>query len=168
MRFFKCCAAALFFAVCVIPASAQSFQETVTLTADAPVFLSPDANLKPVRIGKQGSVLRLLELTADWIHVEYDDPQFGRRQGTCNDNSAAFQLRSSPPLHYRLSKRALLSLTNNARRYLRGRPQAPLYHSGATLRSATPSSTTARIHSHSRSASSQATRGALVRMSISR
>jgi hypothetical protein len=67
-------------ALCASPATAQS-QQTVTLTADAPVFVTPSANQSPIRVGKRGSVLRLLDATDGWVHVEFQDPQFGRREG---------------------------------------------------------------------------------------
>jgi hypothetical protein len=63
------------------PAAAQTAQQMVTLAVDAPVFASPIDNQVPLRVGKQGSILRLLDATPDWARVEFEDPQFGRRVG---------------------------------------------------------------------------------------
>src|SRR5690242_13959907 len=70
----------LAFAMAVVPATARAPQ-TVILTADAPVFVTANANQPPLRVGKQGSVLRFLDATNGWIHVEFEDPQLGRRAG---------------------------------------------------------------------------------------
>jgi hypothetical protein len=60
---------------------AQTATQTVTLTSDAPVFMTPNENETPLRVGKQGSVLRFVSLSGDWVQIEFEDPQFGRRGG---------------------------------------------------------------------------------------
>ena len=50
-------------------------------TATAPIFLRADATLKPLRQVAAGTRLRILDQTTDWVHVEFDDPQYGRRVG---------------------------------------------------------------------------------------
>ena len=50
-------------------------------TATAPIFLRADATLKPLRQVATGTRLRILDQTSDWVHVEFDDPQYGRRVG---------------------------------------------------------------------------------------
>jgi len=50
-------------------------------TATTPIFLRADATLKPLRQLATGTRLRILDQTADWVHVEFDDAQFGRRVG---------------------------------------------------------------------------------------
>jgi hypothetical protein len=54
---------------------------TAIATATAPIFLRPDATLKPLRQALTGTRLRIIDQTADWVHVEFDDPQYGRRVG---------------------------------------------------------------------------------------
>ncbi len=54
---------------------------TAVTTATAPIFLRADATLKPLRQVANGTRLRIIDQTADWVHVEFDDPQYGRRVG---------------------------------------------------------------------------------------
>jgi hypothetical protein len=63
------------------PVAAQEAARTVTLTVDAPVFADPSTDQPPLRIGKAGSVLRLLSVNGDWCQVEFNDPDRGRRTG---------------------------------------------------------------------------------------
>jgi hypothetical protein len=63
------------------PAAAQDAARTVTLTVDAPVFPGPSTDQAPLRIGKAGSVLRLVSVNGDWCQVEFNDPERGRRTG---------------------------------------------------------------------------------------
>lgn len=72
----------LLLAFCVaVPTFAQSTLRTATTTVAAPVFLTANENQTPLRVAKEGSVLLLLDLTGDWCHVEFQDPDFGRRVG---------------------------------------------------------------------------------------
>ena len=52
-----------------------------TLTVDAPIYIKPDPNRLPLRVGKEGSVLKVLLEEGDWYQVEFEDPQWGRRMG---------------------------------------------------------------------------------------
>jgi hypothetical protein len=54
---------------------------TAVTTATAPIFLRADATLKPLRQVANGTRLRIIDQSADWVHVEFDDPQYGRRVG---------------------------------------------------------------------------------------
>ena len=47
----------------------------------APVFLLPDATRKPLRMLEPGTTLRILQQTDEWVRVEFQDSQFGPRQG---------------------------------------------------------------------------------------
>ena len=51
------------------------------LTASAPVFLRPDTTLTPLRQLPPGTRVRVLETSGDWLHVEFEDRQYGRRTG---------------------------------------------------------------------------------------
>jgi hypothetical protein len=55
--------------------------EMAYVQVDAPVFVLPDATRQPLRVAKEGSVLRLLNEDSEWCNVDFDDPQFGRRVG---------------------------------------------------------------------------------------
>jgi hypothetical protein len=54
---------------------------TAVTTASAPVFLRPDPSLAPLRQLPAGTRLRVLDQTNDWVHVEFEDRQYGRRVG---------------------------------------------------------------------------------------
>ena len=47
----------------------------------APVFLLPDATRVPLRTLPAGTNVWILERKGDWIRVEFNDSQFGRRTG---------------------------------------------------------------------------------------
>ncbi len=61
------------------PVTAQ--QRTATVTTTAPIYLRPEATLTPLRTAAVGTTLRVLEETGDWLQVEFQDPQYGRRIG---------------------------------------------------------------------------------------
>jgi hypothetical protein len=52
---------------------------SAVVTATAPVFLRPDATLTPLRQLQADTPVRVLDEAGDWIHIEFDDRQFGRR-----------------------------------------------------------------------------------------
>lgn len=52
-----------------------------TITAEAPIFLGPDTTREPLRVAKAGSIVRVLDRNDAWCHIEFQDPQFGRRVG---------------------------------------------------------------------------------------
>ena len=62
------------------PAMAQT-PERVAVTVAAPVFLEADATMTPLRLAREGSVLKVATAEGEWYQVEFDDPQFGRRIG---------------------------------------------------------------------------------------
>ena len=62
-------------------ASAQVAKQTVITTTTAPVFATPDDRQSPLRVAKEGSILLLVESISGWYHVEFNDPDVGRRLG---------------------------------------------------------------------------------------
>ena len=50
-------------------------------TQTTPIYLRPDATLTPLRQLPTGTRLRILDSPGDWLRVEFDDTQFGRRVG---------------------------------------------------------------------------------------
>jgi hypothetical protein len=52
-----------------------------TVTATAPIYLLPDANRSPLRTATVNTILRVLEGKGEWFKVEFQDPQYGPRQG---------------------------------------------------------------------------------------
>lgn len=63
-----------------IPAAAQQDGLKATVTIAAPIFVQPGAQT-PLRIAKVGTTLRVLQEEGEWLEVEFNDPQFGRRVG---------------------------------------------------------------------------------------
>jgi opacity protein-like surface antigen len=47
----------------------------------APVFLLPDPTRKPLRVLEPSTPLRIVREAGEWLQVEFQDPQFGARQG---------------------------------------------------------------------------------------
>ena len=60
--------------------AAGDYGSAVT-TARAPLFLRPDATRTPLRQLPVDTRLRVLEEAGEWLRVEYNDPQYGRRVG---------------------------------------------------------------------------------------
>jgi len=59
---------------------ANAIQTGVT-TANTPVYLRPDATRTPLRQLPTGTSLRVLDTVGDWLQVEFNDLQYGRRVG---------------------------------------------------------------------------------------
>jgi hypothetical protein len=60
------------------PSAAQDLSATVTVAA--PIFVAPDVTI-PLRVAAPNTVLRVLKEEGDWVQVEFQDPQYGRRVG---------------------------------------------------------------------------------------
>jgi hypothetical protein len=69
----------LLFLYCATSVGAQTGASAVVTTA-APVFLQPGAQT-PLRVAKVGTVFKVLQQEGEWVEVEFNDPQFGRRVG---------------------------------------------------------------------------------------
>lgn len=52
-----------------------------TVTTVAPIYLIADASRTPLRTAAVNTKLRVLENQGEWIKVEFQDPQYGIRQG---------------------------------------------------------------------------------------
>jgi opacity protein-like surface antigen len=63
-----------------MPRSVQSLDFGV-IVERARVFLLPDAKRTPLRNLEPGTSVKVLEEMADWIRVEFSDPQYGPRVG---------------------------------------------------------------------------------------
>jgi Bacterial SH3 domain len=70
--------AALLFWVISTTASAQQF---ATVTTNAPIYAAAQETPTPLRVAAVGTRLRVLSTEGDWVQVEYNDPQLGRRVG---------------------------------------------------------------------------------------
>src|SRR4029453_16802064 len=70
--------AALLVFVISTPADAQQF---ATVTTNAPIYAAAEETPTPLRVAAVGSRLRVLSTNGDWVQIEYNDPQLGRRVG---------------------------------------------------------------------------------------
>jgi hypothetical protein len=61
-----------------VPVAAQS--TTATVTTQAPIYLRPGMEV-PLRVASAGTLLNVLKEEAEWVEVEFNDPQWGRRVG---------------------------------------------------------------------------------------
>jgi hypothetical protein len=72
-------------AACLLAGAAVAAQtaakRTATVTADAPIYIEAAVLPVPLRVAPPGTVLRVLRRGADWVEVEWDDPQWGTRVG---------------------------------------------------------------------------------------
>jgi hypothetical protein len=97
------CSYALFAAVVLIltvvqPALSQNARHTGTVTTAAPIFLTPDASRIPLRVAKEGTTLYLLASEGEWTHVEFNDPEFGRRVGYIETRYIKPSVPTEPPM----------------------------------------------------------------------
>ncbi|HVH55840.1 MAG TPA: hypothetical protein VM791_06280 [Vicinamibacterales bacterium] len=65
--------------LCAVPAAAQEIGKA-TVTTNAPIYIQPGAQV-PLRVAKVGTALKVLQEEGEWLEVEFNDPQFGRRVG---------------------------------------------------------------------------------------
>src|SRR3954465_3446843 len=61
--------------------TAASAQEFATVTTNAPIYAAAQETPTPLRVAAVGTRLRVLSTEQDWVQVEYNDPQLGRRVG---------------------------------------------------------------------------------------
>jgi hypothetical protein len=61
--------------------AAASAQQFATVTTNAPIYAAAEETPTPLRVAAVGSRLRVLSTVGDWVQVEYNDPQLGRRVG---------------------------------------------------------------------------------------
>ena len=55
--------------------------QTATVTVNAAIYIGPEISATPLRVAAVGTILNVLEQREDWIQVEFNDPQWGRRVG---------------------------------------------------------------------------------------
>jgi hypothetical protein len=72
----------LVFVLSGIPSLSAAAQAAyVHTTQDAPIFVAKDEKRPPLRVAKADSRLRVVAEEGEWLLVEFEDPQWGRRQG---------------------------------------------------------------------------------------
>jgi len=67
------------------------------VTADAPVFLFPDATRTPLTILVKGTTVRVLQRQGNWYRVVFRDARFGDRTGYISADSLEIQQSAKPP-----------------------------------------------------------------------
>jgi len=62
---------------------AASAQNTATVTTNAPIYATeaPGPNQTPLRVAAIGTVLKVTGQDGEWVQVQFEDPQWGRRTG---------------------------------------------------------------------------------------
>ena len=66
---------------CLISTTAVA-QEFATVTTNAPIYAEARETPTPLRVAAVGTRLRVISRTeGDWVQVEYNDPELGRRTG---------------------------------------------------------------------------------------
>jgi hypothetical protein len=72
----------LVFVLSGLPSLAAAVQAAYVITTqDAPIFVAKDDRRAPLRVAKSDSRLRVVTDEGEWLLVEFEDPQFGRRHG---------------------------------------------------------------------------------------
>lgn len=65
----------------VLSAAAVIAQSQAVVTTNAPIFIGPVISQTPLRVAAVGTTLKVVGEQNDWVQVEFQDPQFGRRIG---------------------------------------------------------------------------------------
>ncbi len=65
--------------LCPAQTSAQSPVRVIVSASTAPLFVKPDAAIAPLRLANEGLILRVVDSEGEWYRVEFDNPQWGRR-----------------------------------------------------------------------------------------
>ncbi len=66
----------------------------VRVMADSPIYVQPDSNREPLRVAKEGSVLKRIRTEGTFSYVEFSDPDYPRRYGYIQTR---FVLEVTPP-----------------------------------------------------------------------
>ena len=66
--------------LCLLSTTASA-QQFATVTTNAPIYAAARETPTPLRVAAVGTRLRVLSTEQDWVQVEYNDPQLGRRVG---------------------------------------------------------------------------------------
>src|SRR5690349_17671229 len=94
----KRCAALLTITACILAVHvAVEAQRRQILRADAPVFLTPDAQRTPVRTLEAGASVTVIATQGDWTQIEFDDRQYGRRTGFVQTKFVASDMAAAQP-----------------------------------------------------------------------
>jgi opacity protein-like surface antigen len=112
----------------LLVSSAVAAQTTETRTAivmiNAPIYLRPDVTRTPLRVAAVNTSLKVLEDNADWLQVEFHDPQYGPRVGFIESKNVRINKPDLRPMD--LSVRPTTA-QETARVY--DAPQEPVYRS---------------------------------------
>lgn len=90
--------AALVLILCLsnVPAALAAQATYAITTKDAPLFVVKDDRGVPLRVAKADSRLKVLKDEGVWVLVEFEDPQWGRRQGYVRAD--AIQVEAAEPV----------------------------------------------------------------------
>jgi opacity protein-like surface antigen len=87
----------VFLLATAISSAAQRLQgPTGVVTANAPVFLRPDASRTPLRELPAKTIVYIQETRGDWVQVTFDDSQFGPRIGWMEQRFVSFRSPNPP------------------------------------------------------------------------
>jgi hypothetical protein len=78
-------------------AQTQSDQTAIVITV-APIYLNPDTTRLPLRTASVGTTLRVLDDAGDWLHVQFQDPQYGLRVGYIQKQSVRLSQPAQEPM----------------------------------------------------------------------
>ena len=63
------------------PAGAQPNEPRARVIQEAPLVLLPDARRVPLRVAAVGTTLVVIGDEGEWLHIQFQDPQYGLRTG---------------------------------------------------------------------------------------
>ena len=72
---------------------------TATVTENAPIYLLADVSRVPLRVLEPGTVVKVLGEEGDWVQVQFEDVQWGRRAGWVQRSLLKFNAWVPPPMY---------------------------------------------------------------------
>ncbi len=92
----------------VVSAQAQARISAVA-TDVSPVYLRPDGTLPPLRTAAPGTRFVVVKESGEWVHVEFEDPEHGRRVGWVRRSQVRIDNPATTPMDLSVPDRATAS-----------------------------------------------------------
>ena len=98
---------------------------TATVTLAAPIFVAPGAKV-PLRVAAKGTFLHVLKEDADWVEVEFQDPQYGRRVGWMEARFLSISRPALQPMDLSVAKASAAARPSAEPGAIQEKPDSPI------------------------------------------
>ena len=98
---------------------------TATVTLAAPIFVAPGAKV-PLRVAAKGTFLHVLKEDVDWVEVEFQDPQYGRRVGWMEARFLSISRPALQPMDLSVAKASAAARPSAEPGAIQEKPDSPI------------------------------------------